>query len=226
MAFLVSSGFTLVQHVSDSSPFLWRNIVGQVHSPWSSPAETGPGPECGRGGSPRLAALTSTGSSSRSAFGCKDELLSTPSADPIGSPGASLGTGGCAAPVVQLPDAVSRLRPGNVWARRAERAPQDRRREEPRLPAQRWAPPPQTSSGISRAGLLCVPSCMAGTGLALCGAAAGLRPHSWCPQVTRNKSRVGTCAGGPCEPACAVCRGGVHVTRVQEAWARLRRWRP
>lgn len=81
-------------------------------------------------------------------------------------------------------------------------------------------------SGISRAGLLCVPSCVAGTGLALCGAAAGLRPHSWCPQATRNKSCVGTCAGGPCEPACAVCGGGVRVTRVQEAWARPRRWRP
>ncbi|XP_043773959.1 uncharacterized protein LOC122703636 [Cervus elaphus] len=144
-----------------------------------------------------------------------------PPPNPIGSPGASLGTGGCAAPVVQLPDAISRLRPGNVWARRVERAPQGRRREEPRWPAQRRAPPPWTSSGISRAGLLCVPSCVAGTGLALPGAAAGLRPHSWCPQVTRNKSRVGTC-----EPACAVWGGGVRVMRVQEAWARPRRGRP
>lgn len=226
----VSSGFTLVQRVSDSSSFLWLNIAEQVHSPWSSPAETGPGPEHGQGGPSGLAAFTSVGSSSRGvSWAAKMSCSPHPPPNPNGSPGALPGTGGCAAPVVQPPDALSRLHPGNVWAWEAERAPRGRRREEPRSPAQRQVRPPLTSSGFSKAGTpgRSVPSWAAGAGLGLCGAAAGLRPHSWCPQVTRNKSCVGTRAGSCVRlHVLCVCVCGVHVTRVREAWARPRRWRP
>ena len=210
----VSSGFTLVQRVSDSSSFLWLNIAEQVHSPWSSPAETGPGPEHGQGGPSGLAACTSVGSSSRGvSWAAKTSCSPHPPPNPNGSPGALPGTGGCAAPVVQPPDALSRLHPGNVWAWEAERAPRGRRREEPRSPAQRQVRPPLTSSGFSKAGTpgRSVPSWAEGAGLGLCGAAAGLRPHSWCPQVTRNKSCVGTRAGSCvrlhvlCVCVCVVC---------------------
>ena len=233
-----------MQRVSDSSSFLWLNVAEQVHSPWSSPAETGPGPEHGQGGPSGLAACTSVGSSSRGvSWAAKTSCSPHPPPNLNGSPGALPGTGGCAAPVVQPPDALSRLHPGNVWAWEAERAPRGRRREEPRSPAQQQVRPPLTSSGFSKAGTpgRSVPSWAAGAGLGLCGAAAGLRPHSWClglPQasdLTAGAPRLpGTRAvwaheqGHVCACMCSVCVCvcGVHVTRVREAWARPRRWRP
>lgn len=46
------------------------------------------------------------------------------------------------------------------------------------------------------------------------------------PPSYQEQEPCGHVCRSPCEPACAVCGGGVRVTRVQEAWARPRRWRP